>query len=159
MSKRGKWLGAIMIISVSALALAVLARPAKRQTPLDRVLAQQSSLAAPARSALQDLRLLGAVQFSFHSSRHRFGSIEELKKDGFLDPKWPRSSAGAYRIGCEEGQTSAQAPPGFLCYADPPPGGGPYFRLDPSQAVRYAPDRRPNDSSPIFGFTQEALRP
>lgn len=155
MSKRGKWLCATVSISVAAVAVVMLARPAERRTPLDRVLAQQSTLAAPARAALQDLRLLGAVQFTFHSSRHRFGSVEELKNEDFLDPQWPRSAAGGYRITCEEGTTSAQAPPGYLCYADPPSGSGPFFRLDPSQAVRYAHGRRPDDASPVFGFTQE----
>ncbi len=101
----------------------------------------------PARSrptAVQELRLIAAVELAFHASTGRYGEPAELQKAGYLDPQWPRSQGGGHTISCE----IAAAGAGFACYADPVrPGGQPYLRVDATQAVRREADRRPGAAS------------
>jgi hypothetical protein len=117
---------------------------------VERALQAQRELPREAVRALQDLRLVAAVQLSYKSAKGRFGSVEELQSAGFLDPKWPRAR-NAYQVSCGP-EPHGQA---FTCFADPLPPHRIYFRIDATQAVRYETGRRPNGSSPIFGLSRE----
>ncbi len=151
----------ILIVCFSVLAVAVAAvaifpaREPAMQLPegVRNVLEAQQRLPAEEVQALQDLRLLAAVQSAYFNTQGAYGTPEELIAGGVLDPQWPRTSPEAYTISCQVFEERL----GFACYADPVAPFTTYYSVNPSQAVRLAKGRRPDDSSPAFGSTSGGL--
>ena len=142
----------VLLATVTLAAWLLASRPQPvRSAALERVFQAQSKLPPEAVRALQDLRLVAAVQAAYFTARGRHGAVDELKQAGYLDPAWPR--AGAYRVTC----AGPPEPSGFVCFADPAPPLSTYFRVDVTQAVRYASGHRPDGRSPVFGIPQEGL--
>lgn len=137
-------------VPVLLLALACLACHTKPQQsaplPFEQALAKQRSLSPPEVAALQDLRLLAAVQNAQFSKSGSFLSPDQLKSAGLLDPAWPRSSPANYRIEF----TVAPAGASFEAYADPVDHKLSFFRIDESQVVRTNRQRRPTADSAAF---------
>jgi len=109
-------------------------------------LAKQRALPRAEVGAIQDLRLAAAVELAYFSANGRYANPEDLKKAGFLDPAWPRSDAGTYRVGC----TMDEQARGFACYAAPVHPEATHYLVDSTQVVRYAQGRRPDRGSPVF---------
>ena len=140
----------LAMVTLAAWVLASRPQPA-RSAAMERIFQAQSKLPPEAVRALQDLRLVAAVQAAYFTARSRYGSVDELKQAGYLDPAWPR--ADTYRVTC----AGPPEPSGFVCFADPAPPQLVYFRVDATQAVRYASGHRPDGGSPVFGIPQEGL--
>ncbi|MFN0166279.1 MAG: hypothetical protein ACKV22_07590 [Bryobacteraceae bacterium] len=119
---------------------------AARRSQIEEILDKQRKLPKQVVTALQDLRLAGAVEITYATARRGYGTIEELKKAGFLDPKWPRSDPGTYQLTCKVEPSRD----GFVCYADPVSSGNPGLRIDAGQTIRHALNRRPDAESPPF---------
>lgn len=119
-----------------------------QQTPLpfQKAIEKQRKLPAAEITALQDLRLLGAVQTTYFSRKQSYATAPELKAAGFLDPAWPRSAPAVYSIEIKLGNQGSS----FEVFADPAAQGLGYYRLDESQVVRTEPGGRPSAASPSF---------
>ncbi len=135
--------GSLLMIAAAILSLAQ--KPA-HLSAMDRALRAQSVLPVDALQALQDLRLVAAVEIAYFNSHRRYAAPADLKAAGYLDPLWPRSKPEAYRISCN----LAGDRPGFDCYADPVPPFTICFRIDATQIVRQSQGRRPDWDSPVF---------
>lgn len=133
------------VLSVGIYLTSAKARTPSR-SPAEQVLRRQQPLPREAVVALQDLRLAAAVELTHFTAKGRYGSIDELKSAGFLDPAWPRSDPGSYRVTCgpDEGNQ------GFVCYADPHSPQSIHFRIDATQALRQKRGQRPDAGSPVF---------
>lgn len=147
-------------VAISLLALAVAATgalllrpspPPHRLSPMEKILRAQQELPAPALRALQDLRVVASVQITHFTEKQRYGSVQELKSGKYLDPNWPSAEPGAYKISCNVEPER----PYFVCLADAVSRQGLFFRVDPSQAVRYRRGSRPEAGSPVFGISKE----
>jgi len=149
-----RWRWALVILSGSALAVAgtylgwrhsATASPSghKRVIP---ALAKQRTLPRAEVGAIQDLRLIAAVELAYFNAKGRYSNPGDLKKSGYLDPAWPRSAAGAYKVGC----TLDEQVRGFACYAEPVHPEATHYVVDSTQVVRYAQGRRPDINSPVF---------
>ncbi len=142
-------------IAVAAVATAGLwprgeTREAEQAPPshLMRVLEAQSDLPPESVVALQDLRLMAAVQMAHYSAKGGFESPQNLKELEYLDPQWPRVDPEAYTVACELNQDGAA----FICYADPVKAGMDWYMADSTQAVRWSADARPTPRSAVFGL-------
>ena len=109
-------------------------------------LIKQHTLPRAEVGALQDLRLVAAVELAYFNAKGRYADPGDLKKAGYLDPAWPRSDAGAYQVGC----TLDEQARGFACYAEPVHSEATHYVVDSTQVVRHARGRRPDSSSPVF---------
>ena len=118
---------------------------------LARLLEAQRELPEESVAALQDLRLVAAVQLTHFSERGGYRTPEELQQEGYLDPEWPRTGAESYRVGCELMQEGAA----FVCFADALNSELDWYMTDSTQALRWAKDARPTAQSPVFGVSEE----
>ena len=118
---------------------------------LAKLLAEQEKLPAESVAALQDLRLVAAVQLTHFNEKGGFQTPQQLQRDGYLDPEWPRSPDKAYRVNCEMKQEGAA----FVCFADALEPELDWYMTDSSQTIRWADSARPTARSPIFGVGEE----
>ena len=105
----------------------------------------QPSVPAESVRAVQDLRLVAAVELAWAAGGAPFAPPDRLKAAGYLDPKWPRSDPRAYRLTCE-----VEAARAFTCFADSLSASRAHFRIDAAQTVRFERGRRPDGRSPIY---------
>ncbi|MBI3693834.1 MAG: hypothetical protein HY238_03205 [Acidobacteria bacterium] len=146
-SKRGLvLLGTAVALFISGVAISITATHPFPPTMLDRALQRQRDLPPDAVQALQDLRLVAAVEIAYFSLKGRYASTDELKSAGYLDPLWPRSNPKSYRVSC--GPVGDLT--GFLCFADRLSPRLPFFRIDATQVVRHRRNERPDGNSPVF---------
>ena len=118
---------------------------------LAKLLAEQEKLPPESLAALQDLRLVAAVQLTHFTERGGYLTPQQLQQDGYLDPEWPRAPAEAYNVNCELRQEGAA----FVCFADALETELDWYRTDSSQTIRWSADGRPTDRSPVFGVGEE----
>ncbi|MBI3684682.1 MAG: hypothetical protein HY235_30295 [Acidobacteria bacterium] len=135
----------VLIIATAVVSFAVSRTRQKPLTPLEQAIAKQRRLPPDSVIALQDLRLLGAVEMSFFSAKGRYATPEELKKAGYLDQLWPRSNSQNYRLSFHSQQHGA-----FVTHAEPAGSNHDFFRIDQTQAIRYERNHRPDVRSPVF---------
>lgn len=114
--------------------------------PFQAAIEKQRKLPAAEITALQDLRLLGAVQSTYFSRKQRYATPDDLKTAGFLDAGWPRSAVTAYKLVLKLGDNGER----FEIFADPVEQGLGYYRIDETQVVRTERQRRPTPSSAVF---------
>jgi len=107
-------------------------------------------------SAIGNLRVIGAAQVTYNTSRYTYGNFEDLTEEpggpgtGALSTQWSdgRESSGyVYHM-------LDITPTNFVCYADPVADGVTgtrYFRVDASGLVRYDLFQRPDGEGPIVG--------
>lgn len=116
----------------------------------------QSRVRANEATAIENLRVISAAQFSYNASKAAFGGFAELTSEvdgtgtGFLDPSW---HDGVVKTGYAYTMPAA-GPGAFECYADPvQPGssGVRFFRVDASGIVRYSHTGRPDEAAPAIG--------
>ena len=118
---------------------------------LARMLEAQASLPEASVAALQDLRLVAAVQLTYFSEKGGYVSPAKLREGGYLDPEWPRTPAASYRVSCEVMHEGAA----FVCFADALEPELDWFMTDSTQTVRWAGAARPTARSPVFGVSEE----
>lgn len=103
--------------------------------------------------AVQDLRLVAAVEMAYHTAYGRYASPEELKASGFLAAGWPFSDPSHYRISCDLQSSESSS---FVCYAEPVDHENPYLRIDEAQSVRVRFRERPGPDAPLL---EEVFKP
>ncbi len=119
---------------------------AKTALPMERAIEKQRQLTAREVAALQDLRLIAAVQTVHYSRNRRYATPEALKAAGMLDSAWPRSAPSAYQVQVELTKTADT----FEVFADPVEQGLGFYRIDETQVVRTERTHRPTRSSSVF---------
>ena len=148
-----RWGWLILVICSVTFTLSSLRyiRPSQEPSPRLRVdpalqqhLQLTQSLPAPLRTAVQDLRLIAAVELTFLTERGRYASPEQLKEAGYLDPNWPRAAAFGYQISCQFDLDR----PWYTCFALPPKQGELYLRTDPTQVIRANRLGKPSPADP-----------
>ncbi len=118
---------------------------------LAELLEAQQALPGASVAALQDLRLVAAVQLTYFTEKGRYETPEKLQQDAYLDPEWPRSPAESYRVHCVIKLEGAA----FVCFADALEPELDWYMTDSTQAVRRAAGARPTAQSPVFGVGEE----
>ena len=146
----------LALLSLGAWSCGGLAGEPKSEDPdlppqLAKLLEAQEKLPNSSVMALQDLRLVAAVQMTYFSEKGTYETPQKLQAEGYLDPEWPRTPAGSYRINCELRQEGSA----FVCFADALGPGLDWYMTDSAQTVYWSPDSRPTVQSPMFGVGEE----
>lgn len=105
--------------------------------------------------AIENLRVIGSAQVSYHSGHNTFGTWDNLRMPAaggppFLSGGWTDGfEKGGYTYAMPETTSAA-----FLCLAspvDPGVSGARYFRIDTSGIIRYNFDGEPDDTDTPIG--------
>lgn len=144
------WGGILGLVAIAAGWL-LQSEPENQDLPVPsgiaRVLEAQSKLPPESVSALQDLRLIAAVEMAHFTQEGGYAGPEKLQADGYLDPQWPRAESSTYHVDCDFSEERVA----FVCYADGLQPEAEWYMVDSTQVVRWERSRRPTARSPIFG--------
>jgi prepilin-type N-terminal cleavage/methylation domain-containing protein len=105
--------------------------------------------------AIENLRVIGSAQVSYHASHNGYGSWGELRMPAAGGPPY---LSGSWDEGFERGGYTYSMPEvndaSFVCIATPTdPGvtGTKYFRVDGSGIIRFSTDGEPEDTDTPIG--------
>ena len=115
-----------ILLLLAAVALAACRNA--NQPGVTRAQAVKEGLPQEAKTALADLKDLGAAQVAEFQIRGKYAGVDELKNLGLLAAQWPRSG---YSISCEAARER------FACTADPKSGEHHLF-VDATLQVRHS---------------------